>query len=180
MFKKKDKRATDLPTDLPIKVKTKTLKCAPTMVITSELTHLEIMCQDYTHDGQRYFNYEETKKIEESLTDGWRLPTRHEWVLLCEEFGQNAKGQLTPDILKENLQLKCNGYYHKDRDDIKGITSRGYWRSSTVNATLNNDKHTYLLTTSKSVVNPDALAWEDDGYAIRLVRDIKDDRCAIK
>lgn len=56
--------------------------------IRSELAKVLIAPEDYVEDEKKYFTWEEACEIKDKLNNGWRLPTRSEWVLICEEFGQ--------------------------------------------------------------------------------------------
>lgn len=139
------------------------------VLATSKLANIQIADEDY-HDGNKYlFTFEEALKIEESLKGmGWRLPTRSEWVLLCEEFGQEAS-EITSGILCDKLKLKKRGHYNYISDSLYGEGSVGrYWSRTAYSGT-----DAYYLYFDSSNVGPQDYDYRGYGFALRLVRDLK-------
>lgn len=146
----------------------------PKVIATSKLAKVEIAAEDYDVggkevDGLHYFTYNEALEVQEKLKDtGWRLPTRSEWVLICEEFGQKD-GQLDVKTLQKNLNMSHTGLIDKDDGLPYGRTTDGYWWSATRSSTTN----AYSLNTYISNVYPQCSDNRDYGFAVRLVRDVE-------
>lgn len=138
------------------------------VLATSKLANIQIADEDY-HDGNKYlFTFEEALKVEESLKGmGWRLPTRSEWVLLCEEFGQEV-GKLASGMLCDKLKLKKRGYYYNS-GSLYGEGSYGHYWSRTVDS----GAYAYSLEFNSSRVYPQIIYDRGNGFALRLVRDLK-------
>lgn len=120
------------------------------------------------YDGKIYFTYDEAMKLEKNLPDGWRLPTRSEWVLLAEEFGQDENGELEGDILAEKLALPLTGYF---RGGSLYNTGHGYYWSRTTDSSGAYDA--YYLYFVSSGVNPQSDDDKEYGFAVRLVKEDK-------
>lgn len=129
----------------------------------SRLTNLIIAGEDYVEGDKKHFTYDEAMDIQRSLPDGWRLPTRSEWALICEEFGQK-EGELDTNTLVNNLRLGRNRYVNNG-----SLTSAGsngyYWSSTAYSAT-----YAYNLYFSSSNVNPSNSNNRRNGFSVRLVR----------
>lgn len=137
-------------------------------IATSKLAGVEIADRDYAEWGKRYFTFEEALTVELKLT-GWRLPTRSEWALICEEFGQKD-GRLDGNTLSSRLKLERNGWYDFDDEETHGST-RYYWSSTpSSNGTL-----AYALNFNASGVNPSNYSSRYVGFSLRLVRDVKEE-----
>lgn len=141
------------------------------VVATSELAGVEIADRDYTEDGKKYFTFDEACAIEGKLNNGWRLPTRHEWALICEDFGQKD-GCLNAKTLMDNLGLEKLGWQNEDGEvfDIDRASYGYYWSSTPHIETT----HAYYLNFNSSAVSP---SYSNDrwlGFPVRLVRDIKE------
>ena len=135
--------------------------------IYSKLANIEIAPGDYVEGG--LFTWEEALEIEKNLSDGWRLPTRSEWALIAEEFGQDENGELIAEVLRKKLSL--GGCY--------------YW-SSTPNNTMMYKvdqrplpDQQYVLSLESGahfdikVVNTRTTISRKIGVSLRLVRDIQ-------
>lgn len=143
-------------------------ECVINVLTISKLANIQIADEDY-HDGNKYlFTFEEALKVEESLKGmGWRLPTRSEWVLLCEEFGQEV-GKLASGMLCDKLKLKKRGYYYNS-GSLYGEGSYGHYWSRTVDS----GAYAYSLEFNSSRVYPQIIYDRGNGFALRLVRDLK-------
>lgn len=146
-------------------------KCATPIfgvVATSKLAKIEVADRNYTEGNKEHFNFEEALKIEKKLKDtGWRLPTRSEWVLICEEFGQDKKGGLQAGALKRNLGLFPAGFVYTS--DLVNSGASGYYWSSTVS----NATNAYSLYFGSSTINPANGVSRCLRFSVRLVRDIE-------
>lgn len=81
--------------------------------IKSESTGLIIAPEDVEIDGETEFTWDEAMALEKEgkIPEGWRLPTRHEWAMIIEEFGQDDNGAIDGDKLENSLTLDKYGYY---------------------------------------------------------------------
>lgn len=136
----------------------------------SRLTNLIIAGEDYVEGDKKHFTYDEAMDIQRSLPDGWRLPTRSEWALICEEFGQKD-GRLDADTMINNLRLGRNGYVFNGSLDDAG--SNGYYWSSTAYSASN----AYSLGFNSSSVNPSSNRVRYYGFSVRCVRKVNDGKC---
>jgi len=139
--------------------------------IKSELAKVLIAPEDYTEGDNKHFTWEEACSIERRLGGGWRLPTRHEWALICEEFGVDGRGILSVALLGENLGVSKYGFGIADEILLAG--ERGeYWASTTAeDASLFARCLTFYEDCS---VFPSAN--EDRRYklSVRLVKDLEE------
>lgn len=147
----------------------------PEVVAISKSTNVEIAAEDYNIggrevDGVHYFTHDEALEVQERLKDtGWRLPTRSEWVLICEEFGQKD-GQLDAQTLYKNLNMGLMGFYDFEFGKLYNRTTDGHWWSATrSSATAAN-----YLRTGTTNVHPQRSGNRGNGFALRLVRDAKE------
>lgn len=147
---------------------------APEVIATSQLAKVEIAADDYNIggkevDGKHYFTFGEAQEVQKILEDtGWRLPTRSEWVLICEEFGQKD-GELDCEALYKNLNMKHTGWIGED-GDLHAPTTVGYWWSDTASSATDGRN----LVTWPGNVNAQGSNWRGSGFALRLVRDVKE------
>lgn len=137
------------------------------IVVTSKLAKVDVAATDYVEGDKKYFTFGEALEIQEKLKDtGWRLPTRSEWVLLCEEFGQKDN-QLDSEILQKNLKLEKLGW----KDSHGQLNSFGdegnYWSSRPYSSV----DYSYYLYFYASGVYPSHGGNPWYGFPIRLVRD---------
>ncbi len=126
--------------------------------IKSETTGLIIAPEDVEIDGKTEFTWDEAVALEREgkIPEGWRLPTRHEWVLIAEEFGQDDNGELNEYRLSKALELvHC--------DD----TSYGYYWSASPYTSSSNSA--YGLSFSSSSVNPQYSNTKYYGFSVRCV-----------
>ena len=146
----------------------------PKVVAISKLANVEIAAEDYNVggkevDGKHYFTHDEALDVQEKLKDaGWRLPTRSEWVLICEEFGQKD-GQLDAQTLYKNLNMGLTGFYDFEIGKVHSRTTYGHWWS----ATRSSATSAYSLYTTTTGVYPQYSYYRGYGLAVRLVRDVK-------
>lgn len=137
-------------------------------LVISKLAQVEIADKDYIEDDRKYFTYEEALEVEKKLSNtGWRLPTRSEWALICEEFGQKD-GYLDGTTLATNLKLNRNGWYGSD-DKYLFSPSYGYYWSST---SYSNASYAYYLGFATSSVAPSDYSNRNHSYTLRLVKDM--------
>lgn len=131
----------------------------------SELTGLEVALEDYREREKQHFTYEEAIAVEKKLKNtGWRLPTRSEWVLLCEEFGQK-NGRLDSNILQESLKINFNGRIGGGGILCSADSTGLYWSSTTCGSS--NAYALYLDPFSVISAYNDA---QYQGFSIRLVK----------
>lgn len=74
----------------------------------SESTGLIISPEDIG-GGYEDFSWDEAMGL--VAPEGWRLPTRHEWAMIIEEFGQNPDGSLNAENFAEELRLEQEAFY---------------------------------------------------------------------
>lgn len=150
------------------------VKYNPKVVATSKLAKVEIAAKDYNTggkevDGKHYFTFDEALEVQEKLKDtGWRLPTRSEWTLICEEFGQK-NGQLDTETLYKNLNMAITGYLNTG-GYLNGRTTDGNWWSGTAGSAT----YGRYLDTWTGNVNAQDNGFRGLGFALRLVRDVKE------
>lgn len=133
--------------------------------IKSKLTGLIIAPEDYIEGDKWHFTFDEALQINRKLKDGWRLPTRSEWALICEEFGQKD-GELDADTLVNNLTLGKNGYVVNG--SLANASSDGnYWSS-----TASSSTSAYALHFDSSSVAPSSSNYRYFGRSVRCVRSI--------
>lgn len=149
----------------------------PTVLRDSNLTGLEIASEDYWEysdedssavvDGKkRYFTFDEALEIEKKVGDGWRLPTRHECVLLTEEFGTEENyGKFSPDRLEYELGLHKMGYV--GGSSLYNFRAYANYWSSTVYSSDNS----YRLGYTSANVYPANRYYRNYGFSVRLVRE---------
>lgn len=154
----------------------------PIPVVESKLANLQVALTDYYEfsdetnatvvDGKKkYFTYNEAMEVQKNLEDrGWRLPTRSEWVLLCEEFGQDDDGLLSPKKLEENLRLIRGGYVHLNTGSLRDAGYGSLYWSAT---TYPNATDAYYLGFHRTNVYPSDYNARFLGFSVRLVRDKK-------
>ena len=125
--------------------------------IKSETTGLIIAPEDVEIDGKTEFTWDEAMALEKEgkIPEGWRLPTRHEWVLIAEEFGQDSNGELDKNILSEALNLNYNT-----------LSSGYYWSASPYTS---DSSYAYYLGFNSSSVNPQCTSYKYDGFSVRCV-----------
>lgn len=136
--------------------------------IRSRLTGLLIASGDYVEGDKKHFTFDEALEIEKKLKDGWRLPTRSEWVLICEEFGQKD-GKLDADTLVKNLHLGRNGGIFDSTLQYAG--SSGYYWSSTAYSSA-NAFYLYFGTN----VAPSSNYCRYWGFSFRCVKEVDNDK----
>ena len=126
--------------------------------IKSETTGLIIAPEDVEIDGKTEFTWDEAMALEKEgkIPEGWRLPTRHEWTLIAEEFGQNENGELRGDVLDPRLNLK------KDSD---GDYYGRYWSSTAYSSAA----YAYYLTYHTTFVYPQNYYNKYNGFNVRCV-----------
>lgn len=137
--------------------------------IRSKLAGVIIAPEDYTDGDKKYFTWDEAIALQKDLPDGWRLPTRSEWALICEEFAQKD-GRLDADTLVTNLNIQRNGWYDFKDKVLYFAGNYGYYWSSTP---YSNGTSAYYLYFDGSGVTPSNYSNRYRGYSLRLVRDLE-------
>lgn len=149
----------------------------PKRVIKSKMLPIEIATNDYWKAGsddsdpavvkgkKRYFTWAEATAIK---AEGWRLPTRTEWMALCIEFGEKG-GNIDPSVLNKTLKLKKNGAVYSGWR--WGTGNYGCYWSSTAGSSANLACTFSLYPDS---VNPSEEGYRHVGFSVRLVRDVKE------
>lgn len=140
---------------------------------TSELAKVLIAPEDYIVGDKKYFPYDEACVIEKNLNNGWRLPTRQEWVLICEEFG-TKDGVYDIDTLIKNLGLEKHGLLYSGDDEPSYAGDYGYYWSSTPYSNYNSNAY-YLFFSSTSSISPSNYIYRNAGFSVRLVKDLQND-----
>lgn len=137
--------------------------------ILSHLAHVIIAPEDYAEDDKKYFTWEEACAIEKKLGNGWRLPTRSEWVLICEEFGQKDGG-LDYEALVKNLGLARNGFQSTGSLFYAAGYEGNYWSSTPYSDT---SWAYYLNFYGTYYINPSSVSSRYVGFSVRLVKDLE-------
>lgn len=141
------------------------------VIATSKLAKVQIADHDYTEGSKKHFTFEEALEVEKKLKHtGWRLPTRSEWVLICEEFGRKD-GALDAAQLMSALKLSRNGLVNPYNKYLYYTGILGYYWSSTPYPS--NANSAYGLYFNASSVNPSANYYRYCGFSLRLVRDME-------
>lgn len=151
-------------------------KWKPNGTIKSKLLPIEIAANDYWEASdskespmviggkKQYFTWDEAMAIK---AEGWRLPTRAEWAVLCAEFGEKD-GDIDHDVLTKALGLSDNGYVVSS---LRGGGDYGYYWSSTADPLLDS---AYVLYFYSCFVCSSTGVPYDCGLSVRLVRDVKE------
>lgn len=149
----------------------------PKVLKKSKMLGIEIADKNYwefDEDGNKkeYFTWDEAMEIQKKLPDGWRLPTRSEWAIIAEEFGQDENGELNGTKLSEALDLPLSGY--RDGGSTLSQGSSGYYWSSVAD----DNNYAYFLYLSSSYVSPQLNGLKWLGFTVRLVKDteVKNER----
>lgn len=173
--------------ELPEKV-TETILSTPTGIfkdwekgIRSKLADIIVAPENVTKElaggigtekeGKMYFTYDEAMELEKKVLkpNGWRLPTRSEWALLAEEFGQDKKGVLRKDLLMSRLGLTLTGDF--SGGSLNDTTTNGnYWSRTAASAT-----HANNLNFNSVLIFPQDYSYKYNGFAVRAVKDIKEE-----
>lgn len=138
--------------------------------VKSKLANVVIAPKDYAEGDKKHFTWEEACAIRSKLNNGWRLPTRHEWALICEEFANSCTGALSSKLLENKLGLDKNGF--KDGNgSLRAVGLVGYYWSSTASTNASN---AYNLSFNASNTYPSFSDARWVGFSVRLVKDLED------
>lgn len=141
-----------------------------TAIAVCELARVEIADRDYTEGSKKHFTYEEALKTQEQFEGtGWRLPTRREWGLICENFACGGDGNLKGQLLIDKLGLGLNGWQDYEDQLIRSVGVYGYYWSSVADSAT-NARH---LLFNAANVYPSYGSYRGDGFSVRLIRDIR-------
>lgn len=147
---------------------------SPAVIAISKLANVEIAAEDYNIggkevDGKHYFTFDEALEVQKKLKNtGWRLPTRSEWALICEEFGQGEDGNLDEKELYKNLNMGPTGWLNEN-GHLHVRPTGGVWWSGTAGSATSGR----YLDTGTGGVYAQGTRFRGYGYALRLVRDVK-------
>lgn len=136
------------------------------LIIAPENVGREHTKRGTEYDGKVYFTYDEAMELEKNLPDGWRLPTRSEWALLAEEFGQDENGELDGNVFAKNLNLTLTGLVWSG--SLYYSTTHGYYWSRVSNSDTNAY---YLYFNTSGGLNPQYNLNKRYGFAVRLVKE---------
>ena len=140
------------------------------VIATSKLAKVDIADHDYTEGDKKHFTFEEALEVEKKLKcTGWRLPTRSEWALICEEFGQKDGARDAAQLMSA-LKLSLNGYVYPSGQNLILTGTYGYYWSSTP---YSNGVNAYNLYFSSTSVGPSDFGNCYAGFSLRLVRDVE-------
>lgn len=139
--------------------------------IRSELAKVLIAPVDYAEGGKKCFTWEEACALRKKLSNGWRLPTRHEWAIIVEEFGVDENGRPSVDKLEKNLGLAKNGVI-RDGDGARSAANYGYYWSSTPYSDGSYAYNLYFYSTAS--VYPSYSSSRQNGFSVRLVKDLEE------
>lgn len=138
--------------------------------IKSKLANILIAPEDYAEGDKKHFTWDEAIALEKNLPNGWRLPSRHEMVLIAEEFGRNlGTDKLEGEWLQKNLGLGLNGYTGYSYSSPYGVGSSGYYWSRTAGGST----YAYRLYFHSSNVYPANYDNRRYGYSVRCVKDLE-------
>lgn len=138
---------------------------------TSELAKVLIAPEDYVEGDKKHFTWDEACEIEKKLNNGWRLPTRKEWALICEEFG-TKDGVYDVETLMKNLGLEKNGVLYAGDDEPSYVGDCGrYWSSTPVPSNSSYAYYPYFYGTS--LIYPSYSSSRQYGFSVRLVKDLE-------
>ena len=125
----------------------------------SASTDVVIAPEDYYEilpDGtaKTKFTWDEAMEIEKKLPEPWHIPTRHEWVMIAEEFGYDEEhDKLDPEMFKEKLDLETDAFGY------------GHWWASSVLS----DTDAYYLDLDASNMYPQFYGNKGYSFALRCV-----------
>lgn len=144
-------------------------------IAESKLAGVEIADKDYTEGDKRHFTYDEAMKIQKKLKrTGWRLPTRKEWVLICEEFACGEDGELDAKMLMDKLKLGLNGYVSpwSSLQQVRDVGANGnFWSSAAAGGANARDLYFHPAN-----VYPSDGSNRAYGFSVRLVRDLQKEK----
>lgn len=139
------------------------------VIATSKLAEVEIADKDYTEGDKKYFTFAEALEVEKKMEGtGWRLPTRHEWALICEEFANGEDDKLKPELLEKKLGLGKNGIYGPDEKQLYRPGNYAYYWSRS----SDDSSYARSLYLTQTNVYPSLSLNRYRGFSLRLVRDL--------
>ena len=151
-----------------------------TTIILPGLPHLEWMTENLSGhggteiDGRWYYTYDEAVEAVKQLGDGWRLPTRGEFLDLDDlgsERQENGPHGLPGRLFGGGLFLEAAGLRSRETGALGGIGTSGYaWASSPVSAATVEASALYFHASSVDPFSTLGRAW---GISVRCVRNVK-------
>lgn len=137
--------------------------------IKSKLANILIAPEDYVEGDKKHFTWDEAMALEKKLPSGWRLPSRHEIVLIAEEFGRNLEtDELEGQWLQKNLGLGLNGYIYDSL--ANNVGSYGYYWSRTAYSSTSAYN---LYVNNGGYVDPASSSNRYYGFSVRCVKDLE-------
>lgn len=137
----------------------------------SKLAKVIIAPEDYAEGDKKFFTWEEACAIKNKLNNGWRLPSRSEWALICEEFGQKD-GHLDVGTLEKTLALRRHGYLD-DEGSLRNAGSAGSYWSATAYPVA-SALYAFNLGFSSAGVFPSDYVFRWYGFTVRLVKGVEE------
>ena len=135
--------------------------------IKSKLLGVTLAPENYFEGDKKYFTWDEAMEAQKHMPKGWRLPTKSEWVILCEEFCCEDNGGLSSGKAQEILKLGLDGYVGTD-GELYGHGSYGYFWSSTASSAT-SARYTYFF--NSGYVNPGRGSNPKSyGFAVRCIK----------
>lgn len=134
----------------------------------SKLAQVIIAPEDYVEGGKKYFTFDEAVALGNKLANGWRVPTRHQWALISEEFANDEYGRLNSELLQSKLKLKMNGYRDLQIDICLSGLEGNYWSITACPAA--SDAY-YQNFSSANVCHYSSN--RANGFSVRLVKDLE-------
>lgn len=149
--------------------------------IKSKLANLLIAPEDYYElndnaegtEKKEHFTWEEAMALEKKVGNGWRLPTRHEWALICEEFANDENGELSSEKLRKSLALSLSGTASED-GDLGNVGTVGCYWSRTACGQYDSVGYysAYGLNLDFSVAYPQGNYSKSYGFTVRMVKEL--------
>lgn len=149
--------------------------------IKSKLANLLIAPEDYYElvdnaegtEEKKHFTWKEAMALEEKIGNGWRLPTRHEWALICEDFANDENGELSSEKLRKSLALSLSGFVN-EAGNLAGVGSFGrFWSRTAYDWGASNSRYfAYYLSLNSSDVYPQLNDYQSGGFAVRMVKEL--------
>lgn len=133
--------------------------------------------------GKRFFTYDEAMALEEQLfkPNGWRLPSKAEFVMLYGAYGIDDDGGDDANNLMSEMKLEANGWissedmddYNEDPENCDGTindrTTYGYWWSRTSSSSTGAYYLYAYIDSSKGGVNAQDSSFRGFGLSVRCV-----------
>lgn len=154
---------------------------APSTIILPGMPGLEWMTENLSGfggtevDGRTYYTWEEAMAAAEQLGNGWRLPTRDEFVQLDElgsTWDEDRKGRWFGGNHETDhegsLFIPATGFRHVTTGALIHVGTEGdYWSSSPYSSSSTGAGH---LGFNSTAVYPQGGSSRANGFSVRCVR----------